>query len=84
MLFRSRVHELDTHAWGTPICEAAGLIVAERDGQVEIVWSTTKSIRPEPFPLSRTRDEWESFLDDLRVSWDGQWNPPKTMSPPTH
>jgi ribosomal protein S18 acetylase RimI-like enzyme len=29
-----RVHELDTHAWGTPLFEAAGLIVAERDGQV--------------------------------------------------
>ena len=29
-----RVHELDTHAWGTPIFESAGLIVAERDGQV--------------------------------------------------
>jgi urea transport system substrate-binding protein len=46
------------------------------DGQVEIVWNTTKSIRPEPFPLSRTREEWESFLQELRASWDGNWNPP--------
>jgi ribosomal protein S18 acetylase RimI-like enzyme len=29
-----RVHELDAHAWGKPTFEAAGLIVAERDGQV--------------------------------------------------
>jgi GNAT superfamily N-acetyltransferase len=29
-----RVHELDAHAWGKPNFEPAGLIVAERDGQV--------------------------------------------------
>lgn len=29
-----RVHELDTHALGNPTFEAAGLIVAERDGHV--------------------------------------------------
>ena len=29
-----RVHELDAHAWGTAIFEAAGLIVAEREGRI--------------------------------------------------
>jgi ribosomal protein S18 acetylase RimI-like enzyme len=29
-----RVHELDTHAWGTVNFEAAGLIVAEQDGRI--------------------------------------------------
>ncbi len=29
-----RVHELDTHAWGTVNFEAAGLIVAEKDGRI--------------------------------------------------
>jgi ribosomal protein S18 acetylase RimI-like enzyme len=29
-----RVHELDTHAWGLATFEAAGLIVAERDGRI--------------------------------------------------
>jgi ribosomal protein S18 acetylase RimI-like enzyme len=29
-----RVHELDTHAWGTVNFDAAGLIVAEKDGRI--------------------------------------------------
>ena len=29
-----RVHELSTHAWGSVMFEAAGLIVAERDGRI--------------------------------------------------
>jgi hypothetical protein len=29
-----RVHELDTHAWGTTNFEHSGLIVAERDGRI--------------------------------------------------
>jgi ribosomal protein S18 acetylase RimI-like enzyme len=29
-----RVHEIDTHAWGTVNFERGGLIVAERDGQI--------------------------------------------------
>ena len=29
-----RVHELDSQAWGTAIFEAAGLIVAEREGRI--------------------------------------------------
>jgi ribosomal protein S18 acetylase RimI-like enzyme len=29
-----RVHELDSHAWGGVMFEAAGLIVAERDGRI--------------------------------------------------
>ncbi len=47
-----RVHELDTHAWGTPMSEAAGLIVAERDGQV--VGFVHAGFGPE-LPVSSTR-----------------------------
>jgi urea transport system substrate-binding protein len=52
------------------------------DGQVEIVWKITKSIRPEPFPLSRTREDWETFLQELRASWDGNWSPPTRKDAP--
>lgn len=43
------------------------------DGQVEILWSVEKPIRPVPFPFSRTREEWESFLDGLYTEWGGNW-----------
>jgi urea transport system substrate-binding protein len=35
------------------------------DGQFEIVWSLTKSIRPTPFPVFRPRPEWESLRDEI-------------------
>jgi urea transport system substrate-binding protein len=48
------------------------------DGQVEILYSVTKPIRPVPFPFSRTRQEWEAFLDGLYTNWDRNWAPPAT------
>ena len=48
----------------------------QSDGQIEIVWTTTKPIRPVPFPLTRSREEWESFLGSLQAGWNGNWSPP--------
>lgn len=46
------------------------------DGQVEIVYTVAKPIRPSPYPFSRTRDDWETFLESLYDGWDGNWAPP--------
>jgi len=46
------------------------------DGQVEVLWSAEKPIRPTPFPFSRTRQEWETFLEELYAGWGGNWSPP--------
>jgi urea transport system substrate-binding protein len=46
------------------------------DGQVEVVWTLEKPVRPVPFPFSRTREGWESFLRGLRDGWGGNWEPP--------
>ena len=35
------------------------------DGQIEIIETLSKPIRPVPFPFSRRRDEWESALNAL-------------------
>lgn len=45
------------------------------DGQFDLVWSSGKSMRPVPFPPSRTRSEWELFLDSLYRRWGGWANP---------
>lgn len=39
------------------------------DGQFEIVWSSDRPIRPEPFPPSRPQAEWEKFLSTLFENW---------------
>jgi urea transport system substrate-binding protein len=52
-----------------------------RDGQFEIVWTSDKPVRPVPYPSSRTREEWDVFIDALFRRWDGNWaNPGKEKS----
>ena len=45
------------------------------DGQFDIVWSSEKPIRPIPYPRSRSREEWDSFLENLYQAWGGWANP---------
>ena len=53
------------------------------DGQFDIVWSSDKPVRPMPFPLSRTRADWERWQKDLSASWDGKWVSPRQEDVPT-
>lgn len=55
------------------------------DGQFDLVWSVSKPIRPVPFPFSRSREEWERYLDGLRKGWGGKWVAPEepTKGPST-
>lgn len=51
------------------------------DGQFDIVWPATDAarapaIRPVPFPISRSRSEWERFVAELHQSWGGRWANP--------
>jgi len=49
-----------------------------QDGQFEIVWTSQDAVRPVPYPLTRTRIEWEQFLEELYVGWDNNWANPDT------
>ena len=56
------------HTWKTV---RLGKIV--EGGQFEIVWSSEKPIRPEPYPSSRPAAAWDEFLTGLYREWDGHW-----------
>jgi urea transport system substrate-binding protein len=43
------------------------------DGSFDVVWSSDKPVRPEPYPTTRTRTQWEQFLADLQTRWHGRW-----------
>lgn len=51
------------------------------DGQVDIVWSSHTAVRPVPFPLSRSRLDWEEFVADLYRGWGGRWVAPFQRTP---
>ncbi|MBP1465630.1 urea ABC transporter substrate-binding protein [Candidatus Chloroploca sp. M-50] len=49
------------------------------DGQFEIVWSSTKPVRPLTYPAYRSVERWEAFLTDLHTRWKGHWQNPATF-----
>jgi urea transport system substrate-binding protein len=58
----------------------------KEDGSINIVWSADYPIRPVPYPSSRSVMDWDSFLENLYVSWDHSWvnrspNPTKPGQP---
>ncbi len=56
------------HTWKTV---RVGKIRA--DGQFDIVWTSDKAVRPIPFPIYRSREEWEGFLSGLFKGWGQRW-----------
>ena len=65
---RVRIDAENQHTWKTM---RLGRIV--EGGQFEIVWSSEKPIRPEPYPSSRSPDAWKDFLNQLYEAWGGNW-----------
>ncbi|MCP3673065.1 MAG: ABC transporter substrate-binding protein [Gammaproteobacteria bacterium] len=48
----------------------------QSDGQFNIIWSTDKPIRPMPYPLYKSKEEWNKYLHDLYLGWDKTWAAP--------
>ncbi|WP_237741512.1 urea ABC transporter substrate-binding protein [Anabaena sp. PCC 7108] len=59
------------HTWKTV---RVGKIKA--DGQFKIVWNSDKPIRPLPYPLSRSKADWEMFVNSLYKTWNNNWANP--------
>ena len=47
------------------------------DAQFDIVWSSESSIRPEPYPLTRSHNDWNLLLTKLYGEWGNSWSNPK-------
>lgn len=59
------------HAWKTV---RIGRVRA--DGQFDLVWTSGRPIRPEPFPAGRSVAEWNGFLEGLYKNWGSRWYNP--------
>lgn len=46
-----------------------------QDGQFDIVWTSRTAVRPTPFPITRSRGDWEKLVADLHERWGG-WAAP--------
>lgn len=43
------------------------------DGQFEIIWDSGKPVRPVPYPIYRSPQQWNDFLNALQAGWGGKW-----------
>jgi urea transport system substrate-binding protein len=68
-----RIDPENQHAWKV---FRLGRIV--EGGQFDIISSSEKPIRPEPFPRCRSREAWSKFLNDMFQEWGGQWERPRS------
>ena len=56
------------HAW-----RSFNMGKISEDGSINIVWSADYPIRPVPYPSSRSVMDWDSFLNNLYLSWNHSW-----------
>src|SRR5262249_43943501 len=54
----------------------ARLGMIQPDKNIGVVWSSPAPLQPEPFPATRTRAEWEAFLQEQYLNWGKQWANP--------
>ena len=66
------VNSENNHMWKTV---KIGKIM--EDGQFEIVWRSEKPIRPVPYPVYRSKSQWEEFIQRLYEGWGGKWANPE-------
>ena len=45
-------------------------------GRIQIVFSTEQPVDPEPYPDSRTHEQWAAFLSGLYEGWGNAWASP--------
>ncbi len=50
------------------------------DGQFEIVWSLEKPVRPVPYPVLRSRADWNAFVERLYTTWGTNEFNPQTLT----
>ena len=52
------------------------------DGSIRVAWESGAPIRPMPYPLWRSRRDWDRFLGEMRSAWGGSWSSPGDVAAP--
>jgi len=87
----SQVDQVRKYASGKSIQGASGMLYIEEETQhswkymhiakinennlLESAWRSKVPIAPTPFPATRTRQQWQQYLDELYKGWGNRWQP---------
>ena len=63
------VDRLNNHTW-----KKIRIGSIRPDGQFDILWESGNAVNPEPWPVSRTRNEWRDMLNQMYRQWGNRWN----------
>lgn len=66
-----RIEPETQHTWKTARVGQFG-----KDNQFSILWNSEQPIRPEPFPATRSRDDWSKLLARRYEQWGKHWTAP--------
>lgn len=66
-----KIDKNNQHTW-----KIARIGQVNKNGKIDIIWSSVKPIPPVPFPSYRTRKEWEAYLNGLYQQWGNRWENP--------
>jgi urea transport system substrate-binding protein len=66
-----RIDEENQHAW-----RPWRIGQVQPDGSVKVVAESPGNVRPEPFPDTRPKREWEQLLSEYYTGWGNRWQPP--------
>jgi urea transport system substrate-binding protein len=66
-----RIDPVNQHTW-----QPWRIGKVRADELVDVVAGSPDSVAPDPFPGTRARAEWERFLNELYVGWNGRWQAP--------
>jgi urea transport system substrate-binding protein len=67
-----RIDSDNQHAYRTP-----RIAQVQPDGRFQVIWSAPRPVKPEPYPASRTAEDWRAFLNDLYTGWGNRWAAPE-------
>ena len=70
-----RIDPATQHTFKTP---RIGRLLPE--GTFEIVWTSSQPEPPQPYPDTRTAEQWHALLHDLYSGWGNQWAAPQTAA----
>ena len=62
------IDKKNQHLWKTA---RIGKILS--NGQFEIVWQSPEPIRPDPYPIYRSKVSWHQFIVELYRGWGQRW-----------